>query len=68
MVDGVPLQICKFARTKKSKIFAGLASFGYYAAKKTYFGFKGHLVITDDCQIRGFNERPRPKGRGIKRV
>lgn len=56
IVDGVPLQICKFARAKRSKIFAGQASFGYCAAKKeTFFGFKGHLVITDDGQIRGFN-------------
>ena len=56
IVDGVPLQICKFARANSSKIFAGKASFGYCAAKKeTFFGFKGHLVITDDGQIRGFN-------------
>ena len=56
IVDGVPLQICKFARANSSKIFAGEASFGYCVAKKeTFFGFKGHLVITDDGQIRGFN-------------
>ncbi len=56
IIDGVPLQICKFARANSSKIFAGEASFGYCAAKKeTFFGFKGHLVITDDGQIRGFN-------------
>jgi hypothetical protein len=47
MVDGLPMPICKFARAHFSRIFKGLAAYGYCAAKKErYYGFKGHILIS----------------------
>lgn len=47
MVDGLPMPTCKFARAHFSRIFKGLAAYGYCATKKEhYYGFKGHIVIS----------------------
>ena len=47
IVDSFPLTTSKFGRALFSKLFKGLASYGYCASKKEhYFGFKVH-VITD---------------------
>jgi len=47
LFDGFPLPICHFRRAKFSKNFRGEATYGYCAAKaETYYGFKGHLVIS----------------------
>ena len=46
MIDGLPMPVCKFARTYFSKVFKGDAAYGYCATKKeSYYGFRGHLVI-----------------------
>lgn len=59
IVDGVPVPVCKFARARRCKLFRGIASFGYCAAKaETFYGFKGHLVIAGTGAIRGFNLTP----------
>lgn len=47
IVDSFPLTTSKFGRAYFSKLFKGLASYGYCASKKErYFGFKVH-VVTD---------------------
>ncbi len=44
--DGFPIPVCKYARSGRSKIFKGEASYGYCAAKdEHYYGFKGHALI-----------------------
>ena len=45
IVDSFPLTTCKFGRAFFSKLFKGIASYGYCASKKEkYFGFKVHAV------------------------
>lgn len=47
MVDGLPMPTCKFARAHFSRVFKGLAAYGYCASKKErYYGFKGHILIS----------------------
>lgn len=47
IIDSFPLTTSKFGRAYFSKLFKGIASYGYCASKKEkYFGFKVH-VITD---------------------
>lgn len=46
MIDGFPIQVCKFARAHFRTVFKSEASYGYCASKKeTYCGFKGNLLI-----------------------
>jgi hypothetical protein len=52
VVDGVPIRICRLARAAQCRLFSGEAAKGYYAAQKEYFyGFKGHVVTTEDGWI-----------------
>ena len=54
IVDGFPIPLCNFRRANFSKLFKGEASYGYCAAKnKTYYGFKGHLLISLEGVITG---------------
>ena len=47
LFDGFPLPVCHIKRYKRTSPFRGIASVGYCAAKdETYFGFKGHLLIS----------------------
>lgn len=47
LIDGLPMPVCKFARAHFSKIFKGLAAYGYCAAKQErYYGLRGHIVIS----------------------
>jgi hypothetical protein len=47
LIDGLPMPVCKFARAHFSKIFRGIATYGYCAAKQErYYGLKGHVVIS----------------------
>ncbi len=56
IVDGLPMPICTFARARRCKLFQMVASFGHCAAKQqTYYGFKGHLIVTIKGEIRAFN-------------
>lgn len=44
---GFPIPVCHFKRAGFSKNFKGDAEYGYCAAKdETYYGFKGHLLIS----------------------
>ena len=47
IVDGFPMPLCNFRRAHFSKLFKGEADYGHCAAKnQTYYGFKGHLLIS----------------------
>ena len=47
LIDGLPIPVCKFARAFFSKVFKGEVTYGYCATKKeTYYGFRGHIVIS----------------------
>lgn len=47
IIDSFPLTTSKFGRAYFSKLFKGIASYGYCASKKEkYYGFKVH-VVTD---------------------
>ena len=53
--DAFPIAVCKFARAKRHQNFRAYATFGYCASKKeTYYGFKGHLLITRSGMIKAF--------------
>lgn len=59
IIDGVPIPTCHFARAKYSRCFKGEADYGYCASKKqTYFGFKGHVLISENGVICGFTLTP----------
>lgn len=52
IIDGLPIPVCKFARAYFSRIFKGVASYGYCAAKQEHFyGFRGHIVISSSGVI-----------------
>lgn len=56
MVDGVPIPICHYARSRRAKSFKGEASYGYCASKdEKYYGFSGHVMINSEGCIAGFN-------------
>lgn len=49
IVDTFPLKVCSFKRSQRSSIFRGEAAYGYCASKKeVYYGFQGHLVVTEE--------------------
>ena len=49
LFDGFPIPVCNIKRYKKSNLFRGEGGIGYCAAKDVkYFGFKGHLLITQE--------------------
>ena len=49
IVDSFPLTTSKFGRAHFSKLFKGIASYGFCASKKEkYFGFKVHVVTNLD--------------------
>ena len=47
LFDGFPIPVCHIKRYKRSSPFRGEGAVGYCASKdQTYFGFKGHLLIS----------------------
>ena len=53
------MPLCHYQRAKNCRLFSGLASFGYCAAKDNkYYGFKGHLVMSLEGVITGFALTP----------
>lgn len=58
-IDGIPIPVCHFARAYFSKHFRGDVTYGYCAAKKeTYYGFKGHLLISLRGIVTGLTLTP----------
>ena len=53
IVDSMPLEVCKFPRAKRVKLFKGYASYGKWFGQ-TFFGFKLHLKVTSYGLIRRF--------------
>lgn len=52
IIDGFPIPVCHFARARRGKLFKGEAGYGRCASKnEVYYGFKGHMVITDSGLI-----------------
>ena len=46
IIGGFPMPVCRFARAKRCKRFAGEAAFGYDATEKqTFYGFRAHVRI-----------------------
>jgi hypothetical protein len=46
VIDSVPVPVCRFARAKRCRLFAGEAAFGYdELAHQTCYGFRAHLRI-----------------------
>lgn len=54
IVDSMPLEVCKFTRARRSRLFRGFASYGKWFGQ-TIYGFKLHLKITHFGLIRGFD-------------
>jgi hypothetical protein len=47
LIDTVPLPVCTYTRARRDRCFAGLADFGYCAAKQLhYYGFKLGLRVS----------------------
>jgi len=54
LVDGIPMSVCKTTRVNSSKLFKGIASWGYCAAKdEKYYGLKLHLSVDETGIISG---------------
>lgn len=46
IVDSFPMPVCRFARAKRCRIFAGQAASGYdEVARQTYYGLRAHVRI-----------------------
>jgi len=46
IIDGLPLPICKYARSNRCRSMQDMASYGYCAAKdEHYYGLKSHIMI-----------------------
>jgi hypothetical protein len=59
LVDGLPIPVCRFKRAPGSKAFRGVADYGYCAAKdETFYGFRGHLLISLQGIITAFSLTP----------
>jgi hypothetical protein len=60
LFDGFPIPICHIKRYKRSKNnLKPEAAVGYCAAKdEKYFGFKGHLLMTQNGAIKNFELTP----------
>lgn len=47
IIDSAPVPVCRFARAKRCRLFAGEAAFGYdELAHQTCYGFRAHLRVT----------------------
>ena len=53
ILDSMPLEVCKFSRAKRAKLFKGEASYGKWFGQ-TFFGFRLHFKITSYGLIRRF--------------
>lgn len=53
IIDSVPIEVCKFVRSKTTKQFKDTAAYGYWFGR-TFFGYRLHLKITDVGIIRRF--------------
>ncbi len=54
--DGFPIPVCHIKRYKRKRVFGGIGAVGYCAAKdEHYFGFKGHILITSEGEIKNFS-------------
>jgi len=62
IVDSAPVEVCKFARAKRSNICSTdkiHPDFGYCSAKKShYFGYKLHLVCDENAVVHSFDFTP----------
>lgn len=59
VIDGFPIPVCHVARAYFSKLFRGQVAYGYCATKKeTYYGFKGHLLVSLPGVITGLTLTP----------
>ena len=59
MLDGFPVKTCRYARGGIAKSFKVKAWFCYCASQKEkYFGFKGHLLITEQGFIVNYSMTP----------
>lgn len=55
IIDGVPMPVCRTVRAFRSRIFKGIATWGYCASKdEHYYGLRGHPVISADGRIVDF--------------
>lgn len=52
LADGFPMPVCQFKRAHFSRVFKGVATYGYCASKgEKYYGFKGNLLINSEGVI-----------------
>jgi hypothetical protein len=59
IIDSVPVSVCRFARAKRCRLFAGAAAFGYdELAHQTCYGFRAHLRIVWPGVITAFDLAP----------
>ena len=59
IIDGFPMPICAKTRANRSRLFKGVASWGYCAAKdEHYYGLHGHLLIDFNGVVTGIEVTP----------
>ena len=54
IVDSMPLEVCRFVRAKRSRLFRGIAAYGKWFGQ-TIYGFKLHLVVARTGMIQTFD-------------
>jgi len=57
ILDSMPIEVCKFARAKYTKLFKESASYGKWFGR-TFFGYRLHFKITRIGMIRSFVVTP----------
>jgi len=54
-VDGFPVPVCGFKRASNAQLFKGCASYGHSEKLGTFYGFRGHLLITATGAVVGLS-------------
>ena len=54
IVDSMPLEVCRFVRARRSRLFRGVAAYGKWFGQ-TIYGFKLHLKISRIGLVRSFD-------------
>jgi hypothetical protein len=58
VIDSFPLEVCRFQRARRCKLFRGLASYGKQLGNQTFYGFRLHLKINSLGLVHSFELAP----------
>jgi len=55
VLDSFPMDVCRFARARGSKLFKGIANYGKKLGNHTFYGFRLHVKINSIGMIQSFD-------------